>query len=144
MRAVQASGSGRSWATGTTPPSALLGYVQSFTFTSAQNVVTISERGVPDHHKVAAKTPIDLNVNYLWTGGGLTALTASGASMPLYHMEYRASAPEIGNGTTGFYYQFMGAALVQAQLTEQAEGTVIAAQYRCLAMVGSTGSGYLG
>lgn len=143
MRIVQASGSGRAWATAAAAPAAVVGYVQDFAFTSAMQVTTIMERGVPDHHKMGSKTPIDLTVNYLWTGGMPTALTASGASMPLYHMEYRASAKEIGNGTTGAFYQFMGAALIQAQFQEREEGNIINAQYRCLAMVGPTGSGYL-
>lgn len=143
MRAVQASGSGRTWTTGATPPSAILGYVQDFSFTSAAQIATIMERGNPDHHKMQSKTPIDLTVNYLWTGGMPTALTASGASMPMYHLEYRASAPEVGNGSTGAYYQFMGAALVQAQFQERPEGNIINAQYRCLAMTGPTGSGFL-
>lgn len=140
---VQASGSGRTWATGGTPPSGLLGYVQQFSMTSAQTDTVIMERGIPDHHKITQKAPIDVSFTYLWTGGRPTALTASGASVPMYHLEYRASAPEIGNGTTGFYHQFMGAALVQTQLTEQAEGTQVVEQYRCLAMVGPTGSGYI-
>lgn len=143
MRFVQASGSGRAWATGATPPSGIVGYVQDFSFTSAQQIATIMNRGIPDHHKMQSKTPIDLNVNYLWTGGQFTALTASGASMPEFHMEYRASAVEVGNGSTGAYYQFMGCALIQAQLQERPEGTIINAQYRALAMVGPTGSGYL-
>lgn len=143
MRLVQGSGSGATWGTATTPVSALIGYVQSFNFTSAQTVTTITERGIPSHHKITQKAPIQLTVNYLWTGGFPSALTGSGATVPLFHGEFRASAAEIGNGSTGAYYQFMGLALQSVQLTEQPAGDTIAAQYMALAMVGPTGSGYL-
>lgn len=145
LRFVQGSGSGRTWATGASQPSGTLGYVQSFSYTSAQTVTTVMERGVPDHHKITQKAPITVAVNYFWTGGFPSALTASGNTMPLLHLEFRASAAEIGNGSTGFYYQFMGAALQQAQFTEGAGDTpdAIQATYMCLAMTGPTGSGYL-
>lgn len=143
FRVVQGSGSGATWATASAPPSGLLAYVQSFNFTSAQTVTTITERGIPSHHKITQKAPINLTVNALWTGGMPTALTASGATVPLYHGEFRASAAEIGNGNTGFYYQFFGLALQSVQLTEQSNGDTLALQYMALGMVGPTGSGYL-
>lgn len=141
FRAVQGSGSGRTWATGATPPSALLGYVQSFTFTSALTITTIAERGRADHHKVTQIAPIDLTVSYLWTGAVSGVLTASGTTVPFAHLEYRASASEIA--PTGYYYQFYGAALQSIQFTEQAEGNTINVQYRCLGMSGANTSGYL-
>lgn len=143
LRQVQASGSGRAWATAAAAPAAILAYVQEFSVTSAQTITTIMERGVPDHHKVTQKAPIDVTFRCLWTGGTPTALTSSGTTIPLFHLEHRASAAEIGNGSTGMFHQFHGAALQSVQLQEADEGNSINLTYRCLAMVGPTGSGFL-
>lgn len=144
LRFVQGSGSGTAWTTASAPASGTLGYVQSFSFTSGQNLVTISDRGNPDHHKVTMKNPIDLTVNYLWTGGFHNAGSGSGASVPFYHFEWRAATPEVGDGTSAFYYQFYGVAQVSNQVSEQTDGDTIAITYRALRMLGPTGSGYLG
>lgn len=141
LRHVQASGSGRTWATASAPASGVVGFVRSFSFTSARNVVTVSERGVPDHHKEGSRTPIDLTVNFAWTGAHHVPASGSGASMPMDHLEFRANEPE--NAGSGRYYQFYGAAQVSTQFTEGEEDT-IQVQYRCLGMNGPTASGYLG
>lgn len=143
LRLVQGSGSGRSWATATSPVSALLAYVQSFSFTSGQTITTIKERGIPDHHKVTEKNPIEVTFECLWTGAFPAAVTASGVSIPHFHMEHKALAGEIG-ATSGFYHQFYGAALENIQWTEQSEGNRISLTFRALAMNGPTASGYLG
>lgn len=140
---VQASGSGRTWATATSPTSGYLAYVQSMAYTSAQTITTIMERNNPDHHKVTQVAPIDVTFTLLYTGGIPTALSGSGASVPMFHLEYRASAPEIGNGTTGAYFQFIGVALQQHQFTEADDGDTVAFTTRALAMTGPTGSGYI-
>ena len=142
LRSIQASGSGRTWATAAAAPTTLLGYVQSFNFNSAQTVTTIMERGIPDHHKITEKAAIDVSVDYLWTGSSLSFLTASGATVPLAHLEFRASAQEYGAGT-GFFYQFMGCALNSIKLDEAKEGNKISMSFKALAMVGPTASGYL-
>jgi hypothetical protein len=143
LRVVQGSGSGRTWATGASQPSALLAYVQSFSWTSGQTVTTIKERGVPDHHKITEKDPIDVTFECLWTGSFPSAITASGASIPHWHIEHKALAPEIG-ATSAFYHQFHGAALQNIQFTEQSEGNRISLTFRTLGMNGPTASGYLG
>lgn len=142
LRFVQASGSGRSWATGSAPTSGLLAFVQSFQFTSAQTITTISDRGIPDHHKITQKAPIQLTVNALWTGANPLAASGASATVPMYHLEFRASAGEIG-AASAFYYDFYGAALQQVQLQEQAAGNTIQLQYMCLGMSGANTSGYL-
>lgn len=144
LRFVRASGSGVAWATAATPVSGILAYVQDFSYTSAQTITTIFNRGRPDHNKQTQVQPIDITFRCLWTGGGYSGVSGAGASMPMIHLEHRASANEIGAaGTTGFYHQFMGCALTQVQFQEAAEGNTINLTYRALAMVGSTGSGYL-
>jgi hypothetical protein len=142
LRHVQASGSGRTWATAAAAPAGLMGYVQSFSFNSAQTITTIMERGVPDHHKVTEKSPITVNIDFLWTGSALTYLTASGSTVPMVHLELRASAQEYGAGTA-FYYQFMGAALESVKLDEAKEGDKVSMSFVTLAMTGPTASGYL-
>lgn len=139
---VQASGSGNVWATASAPASGLMAYMQSFTYISAQTIATISDRGVPIHHKVQSKQPITLNPQFLWTGTYPTALTASGASVPLFHLEFKATQPEIANGT-GRYLEFLGAAMPSLQFTEQPAGDQVNLQFVCLGLVGPTGSGYL-
>lgn len=142
LRFVQASGVGRTWATASAPASGLVAFVQSFSHTSAANFVQIADRGVPDHHKKVSDSPIDVTFNCLWTGAFTGALTASGATVPMWHLEYRASAAEIG-ASSGFYYQYHGAVLTNNGFTEAAEGSTIALTFRALAMNGPTGSGYI-
>lgn len=137
---VQASGSGASWATASAPASGLFGYVDSFTYTSASRVVTQSDRGVPNHHKVVGKDPISVSVTFRWTGSYPTGLTGTGASVPMVHLEHKAVAPE--NGNTGRYHQFMGVPLSNFQFTE-GESDTIQISTNALAMVGPTASGYL-
>jgi hypothetical protein len=144
MRYVHASGVGTSWATASAPASGLFGFVQSFSFTSGQTVTPIYERGIPNHQKVTQKQPITLTVQYLWTGSAQTIASGSGATVPMHHLEYRASAAEMAGTPSGYYYQFHGAAIQSVQFNEAAEGNNIQVQYQCLGMNGPTGSGYLG
>jgi len=143
LRAVQASGSGTSWATATTPVSALFGYVQAgLSKTSARTVNTIMDRGIPDHHKFGEATPPEWSFTFKVTGVFPSALTASGASVPMWHFEHRASAPE--NGTqTGVYSQLMGAIVISQNFTENPDGNTIQMTVRGLRQTIGTGSGYL-
>ena len=143
LKFIQASGSGRTWATASAAPSGLVAYVQSFSFTSGQTTVQVMERGVPDHHKIVSKQPIDVTFECLWTGSFANALTASGTTVPMFHLEHKAAAQEIG-ATSAFYHQFHGAVLQSVGLTEAAEGNRISLTFRALAMNGATASGYLG
>lgn len=145
---VQASASGggasgaRVWATASAPASANnLAYVTNVTFTSARTINTISNRGLPTHHKRGGATPIQFNATVLWTGNFTGFATASGASMPLAHAELKYSDPE--DGGTGRYYQFHGLAVQQLQFTEAENGNTQQVSFIALGMNGPTGSGYL-
>lgn len=148
LRFVQASASGGDasglgvWATASAPASGLFAYVQSFSFTSARQMTTISDRGKPTHHKETSKDPINLTFQCLWTGETPFPASADGASIQAWHLEFRANNPE--EGGTGRYYQFHGVAVQQTQFTENAEGNTIDFTTMALGMNGATGSGYLG
>lgn len=142
LRWVAASGSGNSWSTASAPQSGVFGFVDSFDFASAQTVTTVSDRGTPNHHKVTDATPIDLNVTFKWTGTAPVPASGDGASVPMFHLEYRANEPE--NAGSGRYYQFYGAAMVNANFTEGMEADTIQQAFRCLAMSGVNNTGYLG
>lgn len=140
---VQASGSGRAFATGATPASGLVGYVTDFSFSSARTVTTIMERGNPDHHKESERSRIEPTFSMLWTGNhARPTASGSGASMPMFHLEFKALRPEDFAGS-GFYYQFHGAALQSFDFKEAKEGDNISMKYAALAMTGPTASGYL-
>lgn len=140
LRFVQATGSGRTWATAATPVSGIFAYVRSMSWTSGATVNVISERGIPDHNKLVSRQPIQITVNAGWTGGIPSAASGAGASVPMFHLEYRASAAE--TPTTGQYVQFHGVPLVSTQWTEGDEDTM-AFTFQALAMNGPTASGYL-
>lgn len=142
---MQASGGATGWTTGAAAAAALLAYVQAgMSFTSAQQFQTVSERGVPNHHKFMSKDPIEVTFQCLWTGAFPTAITAVGTTVPMYHIEHRASAGEIGAGAvTGSYRQLYGGVLISQQHTERAEGNTIDLTFRCLGIGEVTGSGYL-
>lgn len=141
LRAVQASGSGRAWATAAAPISGLFGFIESFSFTSAATITTMMERGVPDHHKTTEKAPIDVTLDFKWVGTAFGFATASGASMPLHHLEVRYSALETPG--TGYYYQFHGCAIQSTKFNEAKDGNKVSLTIRALAMVGPTASGFL-
>jgi len=149
LRGVQASGSGTTWATAASPASALYPFVQDgFSFTSAQTVVQIMERGVPHHNKVVEKAGIKVTFSNLvsyQTGQQtpLVILTASGTTVPMQHLEYKSLAGEVGNGTTAMYYQFVGVVPESFKFTEAVKGNKMDFSFMCLAMTGPTGSGFL-
>lgn len=148
LRGVQASGSGRAWATAASPVSALYGYVQDgFAFTSAQTVVQIMERGVPDHNKIVERQGIKVTLSKLQvyqTGiQPFVLATASGSTVAMQHMEWKQIAPEIGNGTTAQYFQFYGVVPESIKITEDTKGNKEDYSFVCLGMNGPTGSGYL-
>lgn len=140
---VRASGSGNTFVTAASPVSGLFAYVDSFTYNSAQTRTTIMDRGIPSHHKITQKQPIAVTFNALWTGALPTAASGGGATVPMIHLEHRASAAEIGDGTTGAYNLFIGCALDSMQFSERAEGDQISFSVNALACVLNTGSGYV-
>lgn len=145
---VQASASGggasgaRVWATASAPASAMnIAYVTQFSFTSARTINTISNRGLPTHHKNGGAQPIQVSLTCQWTGQFTGFATASGATLPMAHGELRVVNAE--EGGTGRYYQFHGIAEQQIQFTEANDGDTIAMTFMCLGMNGPSGSGYL-
>jgi hypothetical protein len=148
LRYVQASASGGDasglgvWATASAPSNGVFAYVQSFSFTSARQMTTVSDRGKPIHHKETSKDPINVTFQCLWTGQTPLPASANGASIQAWHLEFKASNPE--EGGTGRYYQFYGAAVQQNQFTENAEGDTIDFTVMALGMSGANASGYLG
>lgn len=140
---VQASGEGRAWATAATPPSARdVAFIEAATINSAMDLVTIRNVGTPHHHKNGGRQPIEITMTTLYTGGFPSALTSSGASMPMYHGEWKDTQPELGGGTAR-YFQFMGMAMPTVRVTPGLDGNRLELTWRALAMVGPTGSGYL-
>lgn len=137
---VQASGSGRSWATAATPQSGLFGFVRSMQFTSAADVVVVSDRGTPDHKKVTNLQPINGQINFAWTGWHPTGASGAGASVPMVHLEYKASQPETGSGR---FFQFYGVSMNSIQFQEGQNEDTIQATFNALGMSGENPSGYI-
>lgn len=137
---VAASGSGRTWATASAPTSGLFGFVQSMNYSSARRIVPVSERGVPNHFKQVGVDPISLSVTFAWTGATPTAISGASASVPLWHLEYKADYPEAASTAT--YYQFNGVVVQSMQWTEGDQDT-LSMTMQALAMTGPTASGYI-
>jgi hypothetical protein len=139
---VQASGSGSAWATASGATTALLGFVQSFSWTSAYDLITVRDRGRAHHHKVVGHPEIELTFSFqaAATANIPSAASGSGASVPMLHAEFKQSVPE-DDSVTGHYYQFMGLPIQSMQFTENQEGNEISMTCRALAMNGVTGSG---
>lgn len=142
LRGVQASGVGTGWATATSPSTCVYGFSENFTFTSAQTIVTQSDRGTPKHHAIGDLMPIDISFDVGYTGGVYAPNTASGAQLPLQHLEYRSSAIDIAPASA-FYYQFYGFAVESVAMKEGKDGNVLSYKGKALAMLGPTASGYL-
>lgn len=139
---VQASGSGRTWATASAPASGFLAYVQAgMGYTSAQKFAVIKERGIPDHYKFTERDPIELSFQCLSTGGMPSAASGSGASVPMLHLELRHERAE--NPASGYYEQFHGVPIQSLAFKENPDGNTIDFKSMALAMNGPTGSGYL-
>ena len=138
---VQASGTGSSWTTASAPASGLYGYVRSFSFTSGQTTQAVMDRGVPDHWKVVSKQPINITLSFAWTGAHPTAVSGAGASVPLFHLEYKSDHPE--NSGTADYYQFHGCAMQSLEFSEGDTENTISQPFQALGMTGPTASGYL-
>ncbi len=146
---VQASASAggasgaRVWATGATPSSALnIAYVESLQFTSAATINTMSNRGLPTHHKHGGAQPINFTLGLKWTGAVTGFVSAPGATMPMVHAELKYTEGELGGGTAR-YYQIYGIALQQLQFSEADDGNTINMTFMALGMSGANGSGFL-
>lgn len=103
-------------------------------------------RGIPTHHKQVSKEAPTLTFDLQF---GVTGeypnwkTTGSGASVPMVHFELQSKAPEAGAGAA-IYHQFHGVPLNSLDFTEANPANTQTYNLKALAMVGPTGSGYLG
>ena len=145
LRWVQASSTG-GWNTGSAAVTALMGFVQAgMAYTSANNVQTVMERGLPSHHKEIGKAPPTITFSYLHavTGNIPNSInTASGVSVKAAHFELRMNAPESAAAAYE-YYQFIHGVLETRGFTEGENGNQYQETWRFLSMVGPTASGYI-
>jgi hypothetical protein len=135
------------WVTASAPASGLFGYVQAgMTFSRTETFVGIHDRGVPKHFK-HTKTEIgkgNFKLLYGITADyPATALTASGWSVPMVHLEWRANYTE--NGTaSGIYWQLHNVVIDTPKLTEAENGDDATYDFQFISWNGPTASGYLG
>lgn len=144
LRWVQASGRAN-WATASAPVSAMVGFVKvGASFNSARVVNTVMDRGIPNHHKFASETPIEVKFTYLQavTANFCNPATGSGVSTPQAHFEVRIQDNEVA-AASAQYYQFTNGILITRGWTEGEAGDEMAETWRFLDMVGPTASGYL-
>lgn len=144
IRWVQASGTG-TWVTASGAATALVGFVQAgASWSTAQTVVTVMERGSAHHLKVTEQPANTVTFSYLQavTANMANPAQTSGASVKSVHLELKGTDTE--NPTlTGQYFQFMSCVLESRGWTEDAGGNKFQETWRYLAMTGPTGSGYL-
>lgn len=143
LRWVQASGNGRAWITASGAPSGVIGNVTDFRFESARQVITVSDRGVPDHHKIAGWTPILVAFEMQWgiTGDTPRAASGGGTTVPLVHLELKSTAPE---SSGAIYFQFYGVAFAAHPFAVGLPADVQRWHGSALAMNGPAASGYWG
>ncbi len=170
LRWVEASGTGISWqtasavaaATGTgyntaawASKSGVIGFVRAgLGYESAQNVVTVMERGVPHHHKVVGREPQEITFEVLF---GVTAdwpevntavgpsggYGGRGVSTPQFNLELKMREEEVATAS-GIYFQWWKCVKLSEGFGEAEDGDTWALRFRALGMKGPTGSGYLG
>ena len=148
LRWVQASGVGTAWSTASAPKSGLLGYVQpGMSFSYGNEFAQIFNRGVVQHNKLIRVIPPNGSFTILegvtgdWPDGQIA--TASGATVPMIHLEYKSLYTELGAGS-GYYYQLMGVPFPGSiTMTEADEGNTRAYTFMALSANGPTASGYL-
>ena len=138
---VQASGSGKTFATASAPASAVFGFAENFRFASAVDRAVIMDRGIPSHYKLNSRTVIDWSCDVLYANTGewpMLWTTASGSTTPMGHLQLKMTAPEMGSS---LYYVLIGAALDSFEFTETTPANKLALKGRALAMSGVNTSG---
>lgn len=139
------SGTGNSWVTasGAGAQTGTLGFVRSFTYTSAETINLISDRGVPSHFKKGPTPAINISMTVAMAtsaqvfsalGGG------AGATVGTYGLEHRATAPEDG---LSIFHHFYGFAVNSIAMTEGENENTYDIQGQALGYVGPTASGYI-
>jgi hypothetical protein len=149
LRWVQASGRGTGWTTASAPQSGLFGFVQEGANyqVGANEFVPIYNRGSLSHNKLVRNLPVEGSFTVLEGITGdwpdMRIGTASGATVPMIHLEFKYLYTELGAGS-GYYYQVMGVPFPEGvRVTEGAEGNSREYTFRGLTAVGPTASGYL-
>lgn len=148
LRWVLASGqTGTAWSTAATPTSGLVGFIQpGWTFNDPREYATPEDRGIPSHHKLIRRAPVEASFRVL---EGVTAdwpinvATATGSTVPAFHLEWKQAVPAVEAATTGIYYRIHRCVLLDAPVTEQAEGNVHEFRVRGLIASGPSNTGYL-
>ena len=136
---VAASGISGGWVTAASPPysaSPLL-YFEGLSVTSARQVTTVMDRGVPAHHKVTQRNPLQLSFSYLHTGG-------PGIPLMLLHSQFAADAEDLSYSTIAqrdFTY-FTHCIVANQDLAEQPENNMVNVTMHALTMF-HTGTAYL-
>lgn len=144
LRYVQASGTG-GWNTASAAVTGLIGFVRAgLSTTQTWRYVTISDRGIPHHHKFQGREPVEITFDVLH---GLTAnypnpATSSGVSTPQVHLELKIREEEVATAS-GMYFQWYNAVLLSRRFSEADDGDTVGFTYRALAASGFNASGYL-
>ena len=146
LRLVQASGFSGAWATA----AGVVGKLLAFCSDLRQNwqpptYEWVRDRGVLSHAKRTNDGgPYEWEANVLVVNtGSLTAIaTASGASVPKVHLEYKSITREDG-ALTAVYYMLHHAILMDQELTERPEGNQYRLRFQGQTAVFATASGYL-
>lgn len=143
---IPASGLGTSWVTASGASGVLMGYVRDFTYTSAQDIQQVSDRGVPKMHKKVAVSPINVTFTVAY---GITAqyppvgTTGDGTTVKLINLELKQNAQEIGSGS-GIFTQVYGVSINSRQFTEGTPENTYQVQGVGLGILEYTASGYIG
>ena len=167
LRWVEASGTGvNAWQTASAVPastgtgyntaawaarSGTIGYVRAgLSFDETWNYATVSDRGLPKHHKYQGKEPVETTFEILF---GITAdmpsantavgPSALGVSRVAYNFELKMREEEVATAS-GIYYQFHKSQVLRRGLSESEDGDTMGFTVRSLDTNGPTGSGYLG
>lgn len=153
-QSMTASTSGAGYYTGslTAPPLTgantvnILGYVQDgLTVNPGYVVETIYDRGTASHFKKVRTDAPTVAVKQLYgvTGNFPPTATGAGASatMPLYYLEWKMTAPE---QAASVYYRFYNATPLAPKITEAEKGNSQDFSFVCTNIAGPTASGYLG
>jgi hypothetical protein len=150
LRWVQASGRGTGWNTASAPQSGLFGFVEAGANfqPGANEFVRIYNRGTLSHNKLVRNLPVEGAFTVLegvtgdWPDTRPIA-TASGATVPMIHLEFKYSYVELG-AASGYYYQLMGVAFPEGvRVTENPEGNTREYTFVALTATGPTASGFL-
>lgn len=141
---IPLSGSGNAWVTASGASAYNLAFVENFSFTSAQTIETIMNRGTPHHHKVVSlgAPTMQFTVLVANTAEFAPPVSGGGASVPMYGVEFKQSVPETAD-VTGIYATFWGVAQEQIQFSEVDRANTQQMSWRALGFTGWNNTGYI-